>query len=201
MAGVTAAYIKWLLLTVCAIAMDIANLFLAPLAVPLASDDGWLPGWLSWLQTPDNSLDGDNGWRTEHLLPLNRHGTPLDPVRRYLKRVLWLYRNSMYGFAIDVLGARCDVGDRMLLKGDAITSNRPGHSGLVRRVLSRNHAPIYWQWYYVRQWGSSSRCIRINLGWKLWGFGGSPAILQHVCSINPFMSFDQPIPVAESCKC
>ena len=25
-----------------------------------------LPKWLSWFQTPDNSLDGDNGWKTEH---------------------------------------------------------------------------------------------------------------------------------------
>lgn len=39
----TRLYVKWFVLAVLAIAMDIANLFLAPLAVPFARD-GWLPG-------------------------------------------------------------------------------------------------------------------------------------------------------------
>ena len=51
-----------------------------------------LPNWLSWFQTPDNSLLGDDNWKQTHT------GTYWDQVK-------WLYRNSLYGFKWTVLGA------------------------------------------------------------------------------------------------
>ena len=49
-----------------------------------------LPLWLSWFDTPDNSLFGDQRWEQEH------NGG-------YWSQVGWLYRNSLYGFKWTVL--------------------------------------------------------------------------------------------------
>jgi hypothetical protein len=49
-----------------------------------------LPSWLSWFDTPDNSLNGDACFQAA-----NREG--------YLSKVRWLYRNSLYGFKWSVL--------------------------------------------------------------------------------------------------
>ena len=56
-----------------------------------------LPLWLSWFDTPDNSLNGDNGW--------NKDGS------RYWNRLCWLYRNSLYGFKWTVLGFPIDSSE------------------------------------------------------------------------------------------
>lgn len=49
-----------------------------------------LPTWLSWFDTSyDNSLWGDNGWRTEH------HP---DDYKTYQAMVRWLWRNCACGF-------------------------------------------------------------------------------------------------------
>jgi hypothetical protein len=49
-----------------------------------------LPLWLSWFDTPDNALGGDDDW-------LSAHRTT------YWAMVAWLYRNSLYGFNWTVL--------------------------------------------------------------------------------------------------
>ena len=51
------------------IPLTVLALILAPVLPLFANSDGWLPKWLWWFQTPDNSLDGDQGWITEHWLP------------------------------------------------------------------------------------------------------------------------------------
>lgn len=49
-----------------------------------------LPVWLSWFDTPDNSLCGDQKWEQTHDCG-------------YWSKVAWLYRNSLYGFKWTVL--------------------------------------------------------------------------------------------------
>ena len=49
-----------------------------------------LPKWLSWFDTPDNSLLGDWRWKAKG-------------PDSYWKRVAWLYRNSLYGYKWSVL--------------------------------------------------------------------------------------------------
>lgn len=147
--------LRYVLSVLASLLADFLNLFLAPLVVLFASKEGWLPRWLWWFQTPDNSLDGDEGWK--------ERGKP-----GYLSRVRWLWRNSMYGFAIGVLGAGLGNADRVVTTGDPKVSNRPLREGLVIRRVYRGSKVIYFQWYYVKAW-LSTRCIRINLGWKLWG--------------------------------
>jgi hypothetical protein len=167
--------------------MDLLNYFIAPFAVLFASKDGWLPRWLWWLQTPDNSLDGDNGWKEEHR-PYMIEDTKF---KQYVNRVRWLYRNSMYGFAIDVLGCKTLATDDLEIIGESKVSNRPLHEGLVVRKLIRDGKVIAFQWYYVNAW-SDTRCIRINLGWKLWGFKkGENNNCQIVFSPNPFMGYSK----------
>lgn len=73
---------------------------LAPLLPLFASNDGWLPKWLSWFQTPDASLDGDSGWRNTSKHPC------VNKLPRYLRQVLWLWRNPSYGFNWTVLATR-----------------------------------------------------------------------------------------------
>lgn len=46
-----------------------------------------LPLFLSWFDTPDNSLDGDSNFINKNIL-----------YPRYLRHLMWLYRNSLYGF-------------------------------------------------------------------------------------------------------
>lgn len=53
-----------------------------------------LPLWLAWFDTPDNSLDGDYGWRTKHCR---------EDWAFYWGHVKWLWRNPANGFSWEVL--------------------------------------------------------------------------------------------------
>ena len=92
-------YVKYIILVFISLIADVCNYFLAPFVVLFANQDGYLPRYLSWFQTPDNSLDGDGGWQREHR-PFKVQDTKF---KQWWNRTRWLYRNSMYGFAIDVL--------------------------------------------------------------------------------------------------
>lgn len=174
---------RWFAYLLADITMTLLGLVSAPAVVPFARD-GWLPRWLWWFQTPDNSLDGDHGWQTEHWQWRFKF---LAPMARYIGRVGWLWRNNAYGFSTDVLGVKINTS-RFTMLGDANVSNRPLHEGLVRRFFTALNGDRYFQWYYVRAW-SSRYCLRINLGWKLWGVLTVGESRQFVFSINPFMSY------------
>jgi len=178
-------YLRYIILVIISLLADLVNYAVAPIVTLFASEDGWLPRWLWWFQTPDNPLDGDGGWQQKHRPYLIEDSK----AKRWWNRTRWIYRNSMYGFAIDVLGAKTKGTDVLVVKGNPQVSNRPLTNGLVTRVLYRDNKPIYWQFYYVRAW-SATRCIRINLGWKLWGFkAGEDNNLQLTHSPNPFMGY------------
>lgn len=73
-------YLRWLSFLPASLAFDIFGRLLTPLVVLFADKDGWLPSWLWWWQTPDNSIDGDAG----HLA---RWGTSTAPLAAYVRRV------------------------------------------------------------------------------------------------------------------
>ena len=172
-------YLKYILLVLVDLTVSFLNFFRAPVVVLAADDSGYLPAWLSWFQTPDDSLDHDYG---DKRFPGLQTGW-----RRWYSRVAWLYRNSMYGFAINVLGAKTRATDVLQTRGDVLTSNCPIHSGWLRYDLYRDGKRIHFQFYYVKQW-AANRCIRINLGWKLWTFAeGESTPCQLVFSPNPLM--------------
>ncbi len=49
-------------------AVTLTAYVLAPI-LPLFANDGWLPIWLSWFQTPDASINGDSGWKNSDQHP------------------------------------------------------------------------------------------------------------------------------------
>lgn len=177
-------YIKYWLLVPITLITRIVNFPLAPVVVLFASDDGWLPRGLWWFQTPDNPLDGDIGWINEHR-PYNPEQSKF---QRWVNRWRWLWRNSFYGFGYSVKGFSVKPGFKYSAIGDEAVSNRPYHAGLVRRYLRNGDGKRYFQFYYVRAW-TKKRCIRVNLGWKLWGPMTEGRRVQYVFSISPFNSW------------
>lgn len=102
--------IRYLILLTCYIPSYLLAMFLAPF-LPLFSElrlgpvdnangtgvEPRLPTWLSWFDTSyDNSLWGDQGWRTKHCHKY---------WQTYLGMVLWLWRNPAAGFCWQVLAA------------------------------------------------------------------------------------------------
>ena len=97
--------------------------------------------WLSWFQTPDNSLNGDHAWEDKH-------------SHSWWSRVQWLWRNPFYGFAVKYLHGT----DGMSWSGDLnCNEQNPGHllvkgQGLFQYVL------------FVHIFG---KCLYLNLGWNI----------------------------------
>lgn len=175
----------------------IGGLVFAPFVALFAGRDGWLPDWLSWWQTPDNPIDGDSGWKTEHWQW--RFKLP-GWLATYVGRVGWLWRNTAYGWGHDVIGAKCLPGDVVVWFGDSRIGNRPGYPGMTLTYLYRNGKLRYWQFYFVLPWHKSGRCLRMNHGWKLWHLRNKAddgvAVLaeahnaQFVFSPNPVMGYE-----------
>lgn len=173
-------YLRWLLLLILDVTATVLSYPLAPFVVLFASGNGWLPRWLWWFQTPDNPLDGDDGWKHENWLW--RYKLPA-PLARYVGRVGWLWRNSVYGFAINVIGAKTRGTDVLQVHGDLAVHDTL--TGSTFRVLWRNGRPIYFQYYLTKKW-SSKRYVRVNIGWKLWQFRpGEDVNCQFVFVANP----------------
>ena len=100
-----------------------------------------LKSWLSWFQTPDNSLDGDHGFQEKH-----------NPC--WWSKVQWLWRNPFYGFAVKYLHGT----DGMSYSGDLnCNEQNPGHllvkgQGLFQYVL------------FMHIFG---KCLYLNFGWNI----------------------------------
>jgi len=106
-----------------------------------------LPKWLGWLQTPDNSLWGDQTFQLLH--------SP-----SYWSEVLWLWRNPAYSFALRYVTAPYTT----LVSGDpSIKDNQNAKKGwcLV-------HANGLFQFVFIAPIGFS-RCFMVNLGWNVRG--------------------------------
>lgn len=130
----------------------------APIMVLFATQqDGWLdnhamwgrgprlPSWLSWFQTPDNSLDGDATFEKIN-------------GRSYWAKVKWLWRNPAYSVGMRYLTNPYYTA----VKGDkTIRDNDNAKAGwcLV-------HANGLFQFTYIAPIGNS-RCVMGNLGWNI----------------------------------
>jgi len=106
-----------------------------------------LPKWLSWFQTPDNSLNGDATF--EKLNPPS-----------YLSKIKWLIRNPGYGFGIKYLNAPYTTS----YKGDpSIKDNDNAKAGFLFV-----HANGLFQFVWIVAIGHQ-RCFYLNLGWNIRG--------------------------------
>ena len=183
-----ALFLRWLWLWPGDIFSTLACWILAPFVMPFAVD-GQLPEAFWWMATPDNSLDGDNGWKTEHWQW--RYSLPA-PLATYVGGVGWLWRNPAYGFAHDVLGADIPAGTPVTVKGDIKTSDNPGHAGwLFIRVRE------YFEFYLIVPYGG--RCLRARIGWKLKDYAEATLRGEQISTtamyaiyVNPLKGFDAP---------
>ena len=110
-----------------------------------------LPTWLSWFQTPDNSLWGDKGWQTVHY----------PAYKSYWGQVLWLIRNSAHGLVNGPLAVTVDytklehAGDTTLSAQDAKYEEQRFYAG----------QDDYFQFMTVQKIPLLNRLIYINIGW------------------------------------
>ena len=202
-------YIKWVFFLVVNILTNyLINWPLAPIVVLFADEKGWLPWWLWYFQTPDNSLDGDEyAWKTKKPYPKTAN-----KYQRWVNRFSWLHRNKLYGFSAAVLSVKYDRRDvhrvynlpdyvyDVSLTGQSYQrfGNRwvnsvpsPGVNGTVKRFLYRDGKLIAWQIYYIRQWPKyPNKCIRLNLGWKLASWEDhNYEYASFAFSVSPWMTF------------
>lgn len=177
-------YLKWLALMPASFIMAIVGRLLAPI-LPFFVDKKThrLPNWLSWFATDDNDADGDQGhWE-------RWPGT--DPWSTYKRRVAWLLRNVCYGFDILVCGVPVHTTDEWEVTGNEDASDTNGVSGTCRRRCRRDGKLIAFQLYYIKHYRLFGRpcCVRLNLGWKLWGSRDKCA--QYVgIYLNPVKGFE-----------
>jgi len=93
---------------------------------------------------------GDKGWRN----------TGHDGVK-WIDRTKWLYRNSLYGFKWNVIGARIDSG--RIFDGNTKVNYKGPVYGTLRVSCGK-----YWQWKKVTPSKVfKGRCWVLNFGWLL----------------------------------
>jgi len=158
---------------------------LTPIIVLFVKRDGELPNWLYWFTTPDNPKLEEYGWIHESRPFLNESNR----FKRYVNRCFWLWRNSLYGFNESVIGVELGIGrEKLITVGDSTVGNLTGVQGIVKRKLYRNGTLIAWQWYWIKQlpfW--KRKCIRVNLGYKLWSYGNPKYPVAHAV-LSPWIN-------------
>lgn len=162
-------YLRYAFLTIASLALSLLAMIIAPILPffatvkdgPLLNNTSHglgarLPSWLSWFMTPDNSLDGDGGWMTEHWMW--RFNLP-PKLCTYVGRVGWLWRNPAYSFGMKYIDGMAEPevsGDPSI--GDNDTA-KEGHLLVKTQDV--------FQFVFVKRIGSTSKCLYVNLGWNI----------------------------------
>lgn len=168
------SYLKWLTLLPLMVVVTVLTYPLA-FVLPFFAEErqgqinngkqwGWghyLPSWLSIFQTPDNSLDGDYGWQTEHWQW--RFQLP-KALCTYVGIVGWLWRNPGYGVGLIQLPPYASV----TYAGNSAVNDSPGVEGYCF-VETEGLFQLVW----VKRI-SSSKCLYVNLGWNIKGLINDP---------------------------
>lgn len=174
-------FLKWAAMILPSFFMAVVGRLLAPVLPFFVQDDGFLPSWLSWFQTPDNPSDGDEAHWERH------PGTGAWDT--YCRRVAWFWRNVAYGFDISVLGVEVRSTDTIVFEGDRDVGAKPPRSGWQWKKIVRDGKVVAFQLYGVQQYRHwPQRCLRVNLGWKLFDFSDSVSdqVVQWTAMVNPF---------------
>jgi hypothetical protein len=169
-------YLKWLLLLPVMIAVTILTFplaFILPLFAQYQegrldnnTQYGWgwyLPSWLNWFQTPDNSLDGDEGWRVNHWQWRFKLPTKL---ATYVGRIGWLWRNPGYGVGVEFIDSPVPV--TATYTGNKNVNDSPGVEGYCF-VKGAGLFQLVW----VKKI-SDTKCIYCNFGWGIKGLIDGP---------------------------
>jgi hypothetical protein len=153
-------YLLYLIMVPINLLVTVLCILLSPILPIFATQqEGWLdnrskygigprlPKWLSWFQTPDNSLDGDAAFE--------KNNPP-----SYLSKIKWLIRNPGYGFGVFYLKAPYATS----YKGDpTIKDNDNAKAGYL--FVRANHL---FQFVWITPIGFQ-RCFYLNLGWNIRG--------------------------------
>lgn len=166
--NLTKLKIKWAALLLPSLFMAVFARIIAPILPFFANDEGYLPNWLWWFQTPFDTLDGDRGSWERH------PGT--GKWDTYKRRVFWLWRNAGYGFDMRVCGIKVNPDtDKIIYEGDPDIGDNTGISGRCDWFAYKDGDMdnlIAFQWYYVKHYslfnGKFKKCIRVGWGWKIW---------------------------------
>ena len=173
----------WLILSILSFIVTLSVMIFAPLIALFVGKDGELPKWLRWASTEDNPAIGDSLFHTNQM-----HWTK----SYYLYALFWLWRNPAYGFD-NYVGAVIPKGFFYESKGDELTTNSPLHEGWVYRKVrapSYNDKIVsYWQFYLVKRL-TKTKCLKLNIGHKLWGNIQAGQVRSLVCTINPFTKYN-----------
>ena len=160
----TKLVIKWALLAPVSLFMAVFARLLCPILPLFANEEGYLPSWLWWFQTPFDSLDGDSDSRERH--------PGKGKLATYWRRVCWLWRNAGYGFDMRVCGIEVKPDtDNIMIEGDPDIGDDPHqHEGTCTWIAYRKGKPIAWQWMYIKHYEllGIHKCVRIGFGWKIW---------------------------------
>lgn len=163
-------YIKYAFMAVFSLLLTVAALILAPI-LPLfikhvegPLDNGTrygigprLPQWMSWLMTPDNSLEGDYGWKVQHWQW--RFKLPA-LLATYAGYVGWLWRNPAYAFGMQYING---YATPLRVSGD----NTIGDNATAKEGSLLVTTPDLFQYVYVKRIGSTNKCLYVNLGWNI----------------------------------
>lgn len=149
-------YLKWALMVPVSVLATVIGFLIAPI-LPFFAKNGWLPKWLSWFQTPDNSLYGDDGWKTEHWMW--RYKLPAG-LATYVGMVGWLWRNPAYGF-----GCVYMTGDPIIATfiGNEQVNDDPLFEGSIL-VRSQNLFQFVWCKKIT-----ATKCLYFVFGWNIKG--------------------------------
>lgn len=115
-----------------------------------------LRNWLAWFMTPDNSLDGDIGWQTEHWQW--RFKFPAT-VAKYIGYVGWLWRNPAYAYGMKYINGNVEPA----YSGDA----KIGDNQTAREGWLLVHEGGLFQYVCVKRIFNTQKCVYINLGWNI----------------------------------
>ena len=176
-------YIRWFVLSVIGLFLTIVQIILSPI---LALFTPRLPNWLSWFQTVDFDLLGDDGHYKRWNWLYTRVPTTL---AIYIQQLAWLLRNPTDGWDYNwSLNYSVSDKSKLIVNGDIRTSNRPIHSGICKATIDNK-----WMYYKILRY-SNTKCLRIYLGWKLMGLVNNPNEASRfplVMVINPFSGLSE----------
>lgn len=183
--------LKWFLLLPLNLLGPIVSLFLAPILVLFATKENKLPKWLSYFDTPDNYLDGDDGYKNEHA-PYK--GVGRVGWERYANRVMWLWRNPAYGLDWTVLAFKPEQGCTLKVLGTrtidgkkvhdnvALVTGNLNYDGWFAAKLTNPDGSYIWQLYITHHW-NATKTTKLNFGWKIWM---APGVCSYVFSFTGF---------------
>lgn len=181
-------YLRWLCYLPLSLAMKILCLLFADIIALFADKSGWLPDWLSWFQTLDNSLDGDLNFKENAAPYTGSNVVQLSKYETWRNRSAWIRRNSAYGFKINVIGFHVDSAAIYKAHGNDLVSDRPLSTGYVLRTRTNPNGSKCFQFYAVYKWHPKF-CLRIMAGWKIWGANNVNKNIQFAVNFNPFKSY------------